>query len=282
MSPRSVAAYLGDLVQAERRLAERGVDLAAADAEDWRGWLSDLDDRKLSARTRARKLSAVRAFYRWAVQDGRVGADPTAMLDAPKLPKHLPKALAPAEVDALLAAPDEDTPLGLRDRAMLELLYASGLRVSELVGLRMESVLREERVLVVFGKGGKERPVPFGRTAADAFDRWLREGRAALLDGRRAPWVFVTARGEAMSRQQFWNRIKAAARKAGIDPRRVHPHVLRHSFATHLLEHGADLRAVQAMLGHADIATTEIYTQVTRTRLTKVVEEGHPLGRGRR
>ena len=281
LSPRTVDAYLGDLDQAGEWLAGRGQDFIGADREDWRGWFADLDDRQLKPRSRSRKLSSVRAFYRWAVQDGVVATDPTGMLDAPKLPKHLPKALSPAEVDTLLAAPDTATPLGQRDAAMLELLYASGLRVSELVALRMESVLREERVLIVVGKGNKERAVPFGRSAAEAFDAWLREGRARLLGGRRAPWVFVTARGQAMTRQQFWNRIKVAARLAGIDSRRVHPHVLRHSFATHLLEHGADLRAVQAMLGHADISTTEIYTQVTRARLAKVVEDAHPLGRGR-
>lgn len=282
LSPRTVAAYLGDLAQAEIWLQERRCDLLAADREDWRAWLAELDDRSLTPRSRGRKLSAVRAFYRWAAQDGLVASDPTGMLDAPKLPKRLPKALAGPEVEALLSAPDVETPLGLRDAAMLELLYASGLRVSELVELRIEAVLREERVLIVVGKGNKERAVPFGRSAAEAFDRWLREGRGRLLAGRRSPWVFVTARGEAMTRQQFWNRIKAAARRAGIDSRRVHPHVLRHSFATHLLDNGADLRAVQAMLGHADIATTEIYTQVTRARLAKVVEEAHPLGRRRR
>ncbi len=281
LSPRTVDAYLGDLAQAYEWLAGRGQDLVQADREDWRCWFADLDDRRLTPRSRSRKLSSLRAFYRWAVQDGAVATDPTGLLDAPKLPKHLPKALSSAEVDALLAAPDTTAPLGQRDAAMLELLYASGLRVSELVALRMESVLREERVLVVVGKGDKERAVPFGHSAAEAFDAWLREGRAQLLGGRRAPWVFVTARGRAMTRQQFWNRIKAAARQAGIDSRRVHPHVLRHSFATHLLEHGADLRAVQAMLGHADISTTEIYTQVTRARLAKVVEDAHPLGRGR-
>lgn len=281
LSPRSVSAYLADLEDAFGWVAtQRGRTPETLREDDLRRWLADLDARSLGARSRARKLSALRACFRWMLRDERRADDPTAGLQSPKLPRSLPKALSLDEVDRLIAAPDTSTPLGLRDRTMLETLYASGLRVSELVSLRLENVLREERVFVVTGKGDKQRPVPFGRSCGEWLDRWLREGRPLLLRGTRSADLFVTRRGGAMTRQQFWNRIKAVARQAGIDARRIHPHVLRHSFATHLLEHGADLRAVQAMLGHADIATTEIYTKVTRERLRQLVEDRHPLGRG--
>lgn len=277
LSPRTAAAYLGDVRELCAFLAARGRSAIEADATDLAAWISALAERGLAARSRARKLSAVKRFYSMLLAENQLAHNPTEELSGPKLPKALPKAIAVADVDRLLAAPSEDTPLGLRDRAMLEFLYATGVRVSELVSLRLPQIQRERRFVVVFGKGGKERAVPFSQTAASWLDRYLLEARPKLLAGIRSDAVFVTARGAPMTRQQFFNRVRLHAKAAGIRSK-LSPHVLRHSFATHLIEHGADLRAVQAMLGHADIVTTQIYTAVTRERLRRVVEEHHPLG----
>jgi len=224
-----------------------------------------------------RRLSAFKRFFRWALREGRVAADPTLRLTAARQPLRVPKLLSEAQVEALLAAPDVDNALGLRDRAMLELLYASGLRVSELVTLRSVQVGFKEAVVNVTGKGGKQRLVPFGDLAHDWLMRYLREARAEILKGQTSDELFVTGRGAGMSRQMFWLLVKRYALVAGIRSP-LSPHTLRHAFATHLLNHGADLRAVQLLLGHADLSTTQIYTHVARERLKALHASHHPRG----
>ncbi|MFA7321305.1 MAG: site-specific tyrosine recombinase XerD [Dokdonella sp.] len=233
--------------------------------------------RGYSPRSNARLLSALRHFYRLLQRDGRIDADPTLLVDAPKLPRSLPKALAEGEVEALLHAPAE-TALGLRDRAMLELMYATGLRVSELVGLRADQVNLRQGVLRVSGKGGKERLVPIGAEAQHWLERYIGESRAGLLKGMRVDALFVTARRSGMTRQMFWTLVKNHAQRAGIASQRISPHVLRHSFATHLLNHGADLRALQMLLGHSSLSTTQIYTLVAKEGLKRLHAEHHPRG----
>jgi len=233
------------------------------------------------ATTANRRLSVLRRFYRWAQREGKVPEDPTVRLLSPKQPLRVPKVLSEAQVDALLAAPDIQTPLGVRDRTMLELLYASGLRVSELVGLKVYQVALQEGVLNVLGKGQKERLVPFGEVAGDWLQRYLGQARAEILKGQAQEALFVTQRGsrvgQAMSRVMFWSLIKRYALSADIKSP-ISPHTLRHAFATHLLNHGADLRAVQMLLGHADISTTTIYTHVAKERLQALHAAHHPRG----
>jgi integrase/recombinase XerD len=275
LSPRSVAAYRGDLARLGDWLAaHKKTELTAATAPMLAEHVRWLHRREISPRSIARALSAARGFFGWRVEEGLRGDDPTAALSAPKRPRRLPNVLDETEVTALLAAPDPELPEGVRDRAMLELLYAAGLRVSELVGLRLAQLRLDQGFLIAFGKGSKERVVPFGESAEAWLRRYLAEVRPRLARGRHDA-VFVSRRGGAMTRQTFWNLIRRHGRAAGIR-RPLSPHVLRHSFATHLLEHGADLRAVQAMLGHADISTTEIYTHVHRERLRRVYDEFHP------
>jgi integrase/recombinase XerD len=231
-----------------------------------------------SPRSNARLLSALRAFFAHRLRRGDRRDDPTALLQPPNLPRSLPKALAEAEVDALLAAPDVATPLGLRDRAMLELMYAAGLRVSELVDLPATAVNLRQGVLRVTGKGGKERLVPLGEVAQDWLERYIATARPALAGRRALAGLFLTAQGAAPSRQQFWHLVKRYAAVAGIEPRRISPHGLRHSFATHLLNHGADLRALQMLLGHSSLSTTQIYTFVAREQLKQLHARHHPRG----
>ncbi|OGB02045.1 MAG: site-specific tyrosine recombinase XerD [Burkholderiales bacterium RIFCSPHIGHO2_12_FULL_69_20] len=229
------------------------------------------------ATTANRRLTVFKRFFRWALREHLVSEDATLRLGSARQPMRVPKVLSEAQVEALLAAPDVATPLGLRDRAMLELLYASGLRVSELVGIATVRVGLNEGVLRVVGKGSKERLVPFGGEAQDWIERYLAEARPAILGGQRSDALFVTARGGAMTRQMFWILVKRHAATAGITAP-LSPHTLRHAFATHLLNHGADLRAVQLLLGHADIATTTIYTHVARERLRALHAKHHPRG----
>ena len=228
-----------------------------------------------------RRLTVFKRYFRWALRERRLDADPTLRLAAARQPLRVPKTLTESQVEALLAAPDTDTPRGLRDRAMLELMYASGLRVSELVGLRSVHLSLADGALRVTGKGGKERLVPFGEEAHGWLVRYLREARPTLLSGRAASALFVTARSAAadgsMTRQSFWQLVKKHARQAGIAVP-LSPHTLRHAFATHLLNHGADLRAVQLLLGHSDISTTQIYTHVARERLKALHAKHHPRG----
>jgi integrase/recombinase XerD len=268
---RDVKAF-ADWLTRERRRALDGV--APGDVEAYLAWRFA---RRTQPRSAARYTSALKRFYRYLLRESLVVSDPTVNLDSPKLPRALPKSLTEAEVESLLDAPDTDTPLGLRDRAMLEVLYATGLRVSELVGLKLTAVSTDAGVLRVTGKGNKERLVPLGEEAVNWAKRYLAEARPVLMSANQSEQVFVTARGDAMTRQAFWYLIKRHARVAGI-VRPLSPHTLRHAFATHLLNHGADLRVVQMLLGHADISTTQIYTHVARERLKQLHATHHPRG----
>jgi integrase/recombinase XerD len=234
--------------------------------------------RETRASSQSRYLSTLRRFYRWQLGRGRITTDPTLKLANPTRPSRLPKVMSEKQVDSLLTAPDADSALGLRDRAMLETLYATGLRVSELINLKLHEIGFNEGVLRAFGKGSKERLVPLGEQAIDWLSRYLNEARPEILKGRQSDALFVTARGGAMTRQAFWQLIKRYALIAGIAPEKLSPHVLRHAFATHLLNHGADLRVVQLLLGHADISTTQIYTHVARERLKSLHATHHPRG----
>ena len=241
------------------------------------GFIAHLS-RQTRATSQARYLSTLRRFYRWQLGRGRIIADPTLKLANPARPSRLPKAMSEKQVETLLAAPDLETPLGLRDRAMLETLYATGLRVSELVNLKLHEINLNDGVLRALGKGSKERLVPLGQLAIDWITHYLNEARPEILHGQQSDDLFVTARGAAMTRQAFWQLIKRYALVARIAPEKLSPHVLRHAFATHLLNHGADLRVVQLLLGHADISTTQIYTHVARERLKTLHAVHHPRG----
>jgi integrase/recombinase XerD len=269
----SVAAYRRDLEALDRQLAGRG--LVSAREDDLLLALRKMRTAGRSPRSVARWLVAVRGFYAWLARDGSIAEDPSARLEPPKTWKSLPKVLDGAEVLRLLDAPDRADPRGARDRAMLEVLYATGLRVSELVGLRLHDLRLDAGYLRCVGKGAKERVVPMGAEASAALRDYLDAGREALLSGRRSDVVFVGRSGAPLTRQGFWKLIKAYGRRAGIRAS-LSPHVVRHSFATHLLENGADLRAVQMLLGHADISTTQIYTHVNRERLRKLYRDFHP------
>jgi integrase/recombinase XerD len=283
LADNTLASYRLDLEGFARWLARHASSLARCGREELHRYLGErhakggTGGKGYKARSNARMLSTLRHFYRAMVRDGRLAADPTLLLDAPKLPRSLPKALGESEIDALLRAPP-DTPLGLRDRAMLELMYASGLRVSELVGIAAAEVNLRQGVLRVFGKGGKERLVPLGDEAAHWLERYVAEARPVLLKGGRSDALFVSNRRAAMTRQMFWTLVKKHALAAGIPARRISPHVLRHSFATHLLNRGADLRALQLMLGHSSLSTTQIYTLVAREGLKRLHERHHPRG----
>jgi integrase/recombinase XerD len=272
-------AYRRDL--ADFAAFRRSRPIADADSDELRRYLARLDGAGMSPRTAARRLSALRQFFKFLVAEGIRADDPTARLDSPRLGRSLPRHLSEAEMGALIeAARLDETPAGLRLSAIVELLYASGLRISELVALPVSAVRRGERVLTVRGKGGKERLVPVGEQARAALDRWL-AARGTLLGEGRASRHLFPSRGASgcLTRVRCGQMLKALAIKAGLDPAKLSPHVLRHAFATHLLAHGADLRSVQQMLGHADIATTEIYTHVEMERLTELVTTRHPLAR---
>lgn len=278
LSPNTLQSYRRDLTQFSAWLeALRSTLLLDASQADIEAYLQYRFSRKTSPRSTARLLSALKRFYRLALRDGRIALDPTLKIDTPKLPRSLPKSLSEADVDRLLNAPDTAEPLGLRDKAMLEMLYASGLRVSELVTLRVANVSLDMGVLRVMGKGGKERMVPLGEEALLWLARYLTGARPQILTGTISDALFVTRRGAAMTRQAFWYLIKRRALQAGL-ARLPSPHVLRHAFATHLLNHGADLRVVQMLLGHADISTTQIYTHVARERLKQLHAKHHPRG----
>ncbi|MFN8850815.1 MAG: site-specific tyrosine recombinase XerD [Inhella sp.] len=276
LSDNTRAAYARDLHALALWLHQQGSSLDAAQESDLLAYASarHAGSRASSAN---RRLSSFKRYYRWALRESRIPADPTLRLGAAKQPLRVPKTLGEAQVDALLTAPGEDTPQGLRDRARLELMYASGLRVSELVDLPSVGVNLRDGVVRVSGKGGKERLVPMGQAAVAAVQRYVAEARATLLAGRSSHALFVTVQGAAMSRQMFWRLIKRYAVQAGILGS-LSPHTLRHAFATHLLNHGADLRTVQLLLGHADLSTTQIYTHVARERLKSVVAQHHPRG----
>lgn len=277
LSPHTRNAYLTDLRGFALWLAGRGSSLRQAGREailDHLGWRLQ---QGYQARSTARLLSALRTFYRYLLRERLIHEDPTLQVELPQLGKPLPKSLSEAEVEALLAAPDIAEPLGLRDRAMLEVLYACGLRVSELVALSLEQINLRQGVVRVLGKGSKERLVPLGEEALIWLQRYQAEARGLLLAGRPSSVLFPSQRGEQMTRQTFWHRIKLHARHAGI-LKPLSPHTLRHAFATHLLNHGADLRVVQLLLGHSDLSTTQIYTHVAKARLQALHAAHHPRG----
>jgi integrase/recombinase XerD len=275
LAPNTLASYERDLKKYFRAMRSRDPD--AISPADVNAFLSSLSGSGIAAPSIARNLAAVRGFHKFLQIDGLAQSDPTVNLETPRGWKRLPKTLSMFEVDALLAQPDLSTTLGLRDKAMLELLYATGIRVSELVGLRMQNVNLERGFLVVMGKGSKERAVPLGEAAAAAVRSYGERARPLLLSGVDSDFLFISSRRRGITRQMFWERIKLHARTAGITSS-ISPHTLRHCFATHLLDNGADLRAVQAMLGHADISTTQIYTHVSRERLKQIHEKHHPRG----
>lgn len=270
-------AYRSDLLLLSRWLEDRGRMLTHATARDLWAFLGGQAAAGGSVRTGARRLAALRHFYRYLVREGVIEADPSIDLKAPRMPRTLPHTLSEGDVQALLEAPDTNTARGLRDRTMLELLYATGLRVSELVGLRLDQVNLRLGAVRVIGKGGKERLVPVGEEARDWLERYLKEARGDFVSGRRLDTLFPTPRRSSMSRQGFWALIRRYAASAGIRTT-VSPHQMRHAFATHLLAHGADLRAVQMLLGHENVTTTQIYTHVERERLKKLHATHHPRG----
>ncbi|QHS09745.1 site-specific tyrosine recombinase XerD [Sinimarinibacterium sp. NLF-5-8] len=274
LSGNTQASYRSDLNLFARWLKTQNRLLVDAGEVELRGYLAA---RALSARSQARLLSSLRQFYRYLHADRQRQDDPTARLDSPKMGLRLPKTLSEQEVAALIDAPDVNTVLGLRDRAMLELMYASGLRVSELVTLPLTSADVRAGVVQIVGKGGRERLVPMGELAMDWIARYLRQARPELAAGRQIEGLFITARAGVMTRHNFWRLIKLYALQAGIRTP-LSPHTLRHAFATHLLEHGADLRVLQSLLGHADLSTTQIYTHVATARLQQIHARHHPRG----
>ena len=281
LSPRTVEAYSSDLRHLRAHLVDRGVErVERVTRHDLSSLASFLDERSMAPSTRARIFVSVRRVMRFAEEKGLIGADPIEALHAPKQTRKLPKILKPEETAALIEAARGEGPLALRDVAMLEVLYGAGLRVTELVQLPLDAIDRRGQLLRVVGKGRKERVVPMGDVAGVALDDYLEQARPVLLAERpdRDYATFLTRRGTAMTRQNFFSRLRGHAKKAGLAADRVSPHVLRHGFATDLLEGGADLRAIQSMLGHADLSTTEIYTHVSRARLRETVESRHPRG----
>ncbi len=278
VSDNTLSAYSSDLRGlAEMLAATSARRLQDAQRSDLLAYLAARVKGGAQPRTTARLLSSVRRFYRYLLREGRIEEDPSALIEAPKLGRSLPKSLTESDVESLLAVPKVGDALGLRDRAMLELLYACGLRVSELVGLTQAEVSLTQGVVRIFGKGGKERLVPMGEESIEWLERYLRQARAELLGVHRSEALFVTRRGDLMTRQAFWYLIKRYALEAGIH-KPISPHTLRHAFATHLLNHGADLRVLQMLLGHSDLSTTQIYTHVARERLKSMHAQHHPRG----
>ena len=277
LSQNTLAAYRADLTALARWVAERGIGVVATSREDLLAFIAWRVEAGARPRSTARQLSSFRRFFRFLLREGAVREDPTAQIAMPKIGRSLPKSLTEEEVEALLAAPTVTDPLGHRDRTMLEVLYATGLRVSELVNLKHQQVNLNQGVIRIVGKGSRERLIPLGDEAV----RWLAEfvpgPRAEILLERQTDYLFPTRRGDRMTRQAFWHIIKRYARKAAIQ-KELSPHTLRHAFATHLLNHGADLRVVQMLLGHADISTTQIYTYVARERLKQLHSKHHPRG----
>ena len=276
LSKNTLESYRADLSQFNVWLSKQHKDLLTSNQADIQQYLA-VKFPQSKPRSICRLIASLRRFYRYALRDNLIQQDPTLQIESPKLPRSLPKSLNEQEVEDLLNSPDINQPIGLRDRAMLELLYASGLRVSELVGVKVNEVSTQDGVVRVTGKGSKTRLVPMGEEAADWITKYIKEARPEILQKRLCDALFVTARADAMTRQAFWYLIKRYALVAGIT-KHMSPHVLRHAFATHLLNHGADLRVVQMLLGHADISTTQIYTHVARERLKQLHSVHHPRG----
>jgi integrase/recombinase XerD len=277
LSENTLGAYKADLIALHRRLAERDVALVDASRADILDYIAWRVEGGAKPRSTARQLSSFRRFYRYLVREGALAEDPTAQIAMPKIGRALPQSLTEEEVEALLSAPTVSDPLGHRDRAMLEVLYATGVRVSELINLKLSQLNLNQGVLRIFGKGDRERLIPLGDEAQD----WLREfidgPRVEILLERQTDYLFPTRRGDRMTRQAFWHIIKRYAKKAGIE-KKLSPHTVRHAFATHLLNHGADLRVVQLLLGHSDLSTTQIYTHVARERMKELHGRHHPRG----
>jgi integrase/recombinase XerD len=278
LSENTLSAYRRDLTLFSEWLDQQGAQsLLTADASQIQSYLGLKLRQGASPRSSARFLSAARSFYRWSLREGRIVDDPTLRIESPKQGRPLPKSLSEADVDQLLSTPDLELPLEFRDRTMLEILYACGLRVSELVSLRVEQVGLNQGIVRVLGKGGKERLVPMGEEALDWLTQYMRGPRSELLKGQPSNVLFPSNRSREMTRQTFWYRIKIYAKRAGIQTH-LSPHTLRHAFATHLLNHGADLRVVQMLLGHSDLSTTQIYTHVASQRMQALHEQHHPRG----
>jgi integrase/recombinase XerD len=276
LAPNTLEAYSRDLLQYFLFLESQGItDLFQTQAENLYDYLGALRARKLSSRTQARILSALKSFYRFLQEESLRQDNPALPLQGPKPKRSLPKTLSEPEVEILLHQPKNDSPRGLRDIAMLEVLYATGLRVSELISLTLDQLELEAHLIRTMGKGSKERLVPIGQTASQSLLEYLQKARPLLLKDRLSPWVFVNSRGGRLSRQGFWKILRQYGQQAGI-LKTISPHTLRHSFATHLLEGGADLRSIQTMLGHADISTTQIYTLVTPEHLREAYRRFHP------
>ena len=274
LSEHSLESYRRDIRQLAIWLQGQHANLLQCQRYQLLEFLADRHQQGVGARSVARQLSAVKSFYRWLKREGRIEEDPALLIERPKTGRPLPKTLTEADVEALLAAPDVSTPLGLRDRAMLELIYATGLRVTELVTLTQSQINPRQGLVRVIGKGDKERLVPLGEEALHWLARYLREARPLLL-GDNQELLFPSRRGTCMTRQTFWHRIKQMAMVAGVE-KKLSPHTLRHAFATHLLNHGADLRVVQLLLGHSDLSTTQIYTHVAQQRLQDLYQKHHP------
>jgi len=277
LSSNTLAAYRADLVALHRWLSERPQTLAKCGRQELMDFIAARVKGGSRPRSTARQLSSFRRFFRWMVREGLVSEDPTAQIAMPKIGRSLPRSLSEAEVEALLNAPAVADALGYRDRTMLEVLYATGLRVSELVSLKLGQINMNQGVVRVLGKGNRERLIPLGEEAVRWMKAFMSGARNDILLDRSTDFLFPTRRGDRMTRQAFWHIIKRYARKAGVD-RDLSPHTLRHAFATHLLNHGADLRVVQMLLGHSDLSTTQIYTHVARERLKELHSQHHPRG----
>jgi len=277
LSTHTLKAYTSDLSHFSVWLVSQGSDLLACQRPQVLAFLASRVQQGLKARSTARLLSSLRRYYQYVLREGQILTDPTADIESPKLGRPLPKILSEQDVEHLLEAPLLNTDVGLRDRAMLELLYATGLRVSELVGMTVDQCNTRQGVVRITGKGGKERLVPLGEIALDWLGQYMSQARPALLDNRTTTALFVTRRGKGMTRQAFWYRIKHYARLCG-QVSDLSPHTLRHAFATHLINHGADLRVVQLLLGHSDLSTTQIYTHVARERMKSLHSQHHPRG----
>lgn len=275
VSDNTLSAYGSDLTIFAHWL--KTMSLLEVGVDDISRFLAFRYNQGIGSRSTARLLSTLRRFYAYQVRENRIAVDPTALIDMPYVGRKLPTSLSENDVEALLKAPETSNPLGYRDRAMLEMLYATGLRVSELVGLRVEQVSLRQGVVKITGKGNKERLVPFGEEAMEWLEGYLQTIRPAILGERQSAFLFVTNRGDGMTRQAFWHIIKRRAKEAGI-VKELSPHTLRHAFATHLLNHGADLRVVQLLLGHSDLSTTQIYTHIARERLKDLHAKFHPRG----
>ncbi|QCU89641.1 site-specific tyrosine recombinase XerD [Thiomicrorhabdus sediminis] len=277
LSQNTLAAYKRDLSLFQSWLSQQNTPINSVTAETLEGFMLDLLQQGRKENSNARLLSALKRFYQWAVLMGVFELDPTLLLKAPKVAKSIPKVMSESQVEALLYSPDQHTPLGIRDRAILELMYASGLRVSEVVELPFEQLNLSAGLVQVTGKGNKERIVPIGEVAIEWLERYLQESRPSLVRNRWVPTLFVSRIGRSMTRQTLWHRVKNLAFDAGIQTQ-LSPHTLRHAFATHLLNHGADLRTVQLLLGHSDLSTTQIYTHVAKERLSQLHKQHHPRG----